>query len=204
MSDVPQSSQVIRMTCYHTCKNRGDRESILGLVPFHSNNNKAQWLGAGYYLWTDSDHFAHKWGRDSYSDNYVITRFEITLNKDELLDLAGNTADQLDFNQHLEDYRKTMHQAVEAGKMSRAMLSTVTVLTCIQHLKKAKLFPYRAVKAFDVPNDGLEMTRYALDERKPEVLLTPTRQQIVVYPPEDVAKQILGQPCWHFSTDERK
>lgn len=202
MSDVPQSSQVIRMTCYHTCKKRGDRESLLGLVPFHSNNNKAQWLGAGYYLWTDSDHFAHKWGKDSYSDNYVITRFELSVSKDDFLDLVGSVEDQLDFNQHLKDYRDTICRAISQGRLANQVLDDVTVLDCINHLKRQGLFGYLAVKAADIPPRGLERTKYS--KNKPEVLLTPTRQQIVVYPPEDVAKQILGQPCWHFSTDERK
>ena len=66
--------------CFHTCNNEGGKEFILERAPFHSDTTKPQWLGQGYYLWTDSDYYAHDWGRQAPRyGNYVITKFKLSV-----------------------------------------------------------------------------------------------------------------------------
>ena len=95
--------------CFHTCKNEGSKDFILERAPFHSNTTKPQWLGQGYYLWTDSDYYAHDWGRQRPRyGNYVITKFKLSVEESLFLDLVGSVVDQLYFLDLVKEYKKTL------------------------------------------------------------------------------------------------
>jgi len=190
------------MTCYHTCKNRGDRESILGLVPFHSNNNKAQWLGAGYYLWTDSDLFAHAWGRNpKYSStDYAIVKFTLCVPQEQYLDLVGKVDHQQYFLTLVEEYKTRLQQAiqkstdVDSRRRYRHKLDCVSVSSVINHFRKLRTFSFKVVKAADVESTDTKELDFLEKSSLGEKLLLPTRQQIVVFPE---AKNLLSMPEWH-------
>lgn len=74
---------------YHTCKEKGTVQGIRDSVPFLSRAEN-QWLGQGYYFWTDSEYWARRW----MSDPKVISKFSISMEKDRVLDLVGDVSHQ--------------------------------------------------------------------------------------------------------------
>ncbi|POY42012.1 hypothetical protein C3Z13_08435 [Avibacterium endocarditidis] len=84
-------------TVYHTCHLEGSLISIFENSPYRCITTTPQWLGNGYYFWTDSEFFAHKWGllKDKYPKGYAITEYLVDIPKDSFLDLVGNVKDQL-------------------------------------------------------------------------------------------------------------
>ena len=64
-----------KIDAFHTCHLQGSISTILEKVPYHSNANEEQWLGQGYYFWTDSHFFATKWGerKDKYPNGSLYT-----------------------------------------------------------------------------------------------------------------------------------
>lgn len=191
--------------CFHTCKSEGGKEFILERAPFHSNSTKPQWLGQGYYLWTDSDHYAHDWGKlaPRYGD-YVITKFNLSIDSDLFLDLVGNVNDQLAFLKLVSEYhqalREKLQQITDPRKqqlVKQAMNKPLTVSTVIQHYRKERKFPYKVVKAQDIVSNDTNKISYVVPNTDDAVLHYPTRQQIVVFPE---ARGLLGQAEWHYST----
>ena len=93
---------------YHTSDLTEPIDDLKDLTPFHSNVNEPQWLGQGYYFWTDDDFYAHLWGclkikndegisQYKYKNGYVITQFNISIEPNNLLDLVGNARQQIYF-----------------------------------------------------------------------------------------------------------
>lgn len=177
--------------CFHTCKNENSQEFILQNSPFHSDTEVPQWLGQGYYLWTDSDYYAHLWGSYPPRNNkYVIIKFDFILeNSEEMLDLVGNVEDQLAFKNLIDEYRTYLQRAIsdttnkiEKRKAARTQLSRLCVSTVINFYRKKLCFPYKAVKAQDIDSIDTEKVQFVVKGKGTETLLFyPTRQQIVVY-----------------------
>lgn len=188
----------VEIICFHTCDNRGGKEFILENVPFKSNSGKTEWLGVGYYFWTDSDYYAHKWGKISpRHGKYVITKFVVTVNKNDFLDLVGNVEDQLLFKKLLLEYKKTLDRILSksnhiGSKSPFKENKNICVSSIINHYKKSGCFRFKVVKASDSPsNRALPFVT-----GKKEVLLSPTRQQLVVY---EESLECIGKPELHFS-----
>lgn len=180
----------IRFLCFHTCKNENTEEYILQNAPFHSNKGVPQWLGQGYYLWTDSDHFAHEWGYLPPRNNkYAIIKFNFMLDNDkEFLDLVGNVDDQIAFKNLVDLYRNHLNDEIEKSKdkskrkIAREQLSNLCVSTVIHFFQKRKVFTYKAVKAQDLDSNQTKSLAFVKrTEGKISSLFYPTRQQIVVY-----------------------
>jgi len=115
-------------------------------APFLSRSGPKQWLTQGYYFWTDSDHFAHKWGQNSYNNSYAILECMIEVDEKLLLDLVGSTADQLYFDKMLRIYKDRLKSA---GQSESATVSAV-----ISHMRELTkdypgTFPFAAIKAQD-------------------------------------------------------
>lgn len=126
---------------YHTCKDKGGIQFIKDQAPFLSRPEK-QWLGQGYYFWTDSDYWARRW----MSEPKVITEFEISFTKDKVLDLVGNVKDQELFQDICELFNEGFPY-YEAYKKQYG--DQVSVGAIISLLRDQKAFPYGAVKARD-------------------------------------------------------
>lgn len=192
-----------KFLCFHTCKNENTEEYILQNSPFHSKRTVNQWLGQGYYLWTDSDFFAHEWGKAPPRNNkYAIVQFDLELdNSNDLLDLVGNVADQLAFKALVNEFTASLKKAVSDQSVDRAkrqrariMLGSLSVSTVIHFFQKKRSFPYKAVKAQDIDSNQTQDLQFVVDEvkSKPSLLLYPTRQQVVVY---EHGKSVLKNPA---------
>lgn len=160
---------------FHTCRAEGTREELHGKVPFLSRP-KGQWLGQGYYFWTEIDYWAHKW----IEGEKVISEYDLSLPRDQLLDLVGSLQDQFDFLQVLDMFRKgNLRRKFEAryGKV-------FTVSDVIHWLRDEKadhglrdIFPYWAVKA----KDAVGPRRVPFKPGHCEELLLLERHQMCVY-----------------------
>lgn len=190
--------------CFHTCNNEGGKEFILERAPFHSDTTKPQWLGQGYYLWTDSDYYAHDWGRQAPRyGNYVITKFKLTVESSYFLDLVGNVPDQLYFLGLVQSYRSSLtekmsqiHDPKKKERFRQALKRPLSVSTVIQHYRRERKFPFKVVKAQDIVTKSTNTMSYVVPSKDDAVLHYPTRQQIVVFPE---AKDLLGKAEWHHS-----
>jgi len=193
----------INFLCFHTCKNENSEEYILQNAPFHSDRSKPQWLGQGYYLWTDSDYFAHAWGELSpRNGKYAITKFDFVLDNDEVfLDLVGNVEDQLAFKGLVDLYAGTLQEIidkcsnVDKRKDARKSLSNLCVSTVINFFIRRRAFPYIAVKAQDIDSTETDNIPFVTSGNgKKSSLFYPTRQQIVVY---EHGKKVLQNSVLH-------
>lgn len=194
----------INFLCFHTCKNENSEEYILQNAPFHSDRSATQWLGQGYYLWTDSDYFAHEWGKyPPRNGKYAITKFDFVLDNDEVfLDLVGNVEDQLAFRELIAIYENFLKGVidkcgdVDKQEEARKKLSELCVSTVINFFLSKSKFPYVAVKAQDIDSKKTEKLRFVLKGKgNNSSLFYPTRQQIVVY--ED-GKTVLKNTVLHY------
>ncbi len=194
----------INFLCFHTCKNENSEEYILQNAPFHSDRSATQWLGQGYYLWTDSDYFAHEWGKyPPRNGKYAITKFDFVLDNDEVfLDLVGNVEDQLAFRDLVAIYEDFLRDVidkcsdVDKQKAAHKKLSELCVSTVINFFLSKRKFPYIAVKAQDIDSRKTDKLRFVLKGKgNNSSLFYPTRQQIVVY--ED-GKTVLKNTALHY------
>lgn len=166
----------VKLTAYHTCHLQGAVKAIFENSPYKSEPNKPQWLGDGYYFWTDCDFFAHQWGKLSkkYPNGYVITRYDIQIPQNALLDLVGNVKDQLLFHKQILQY---------ADKLQDASLNVndIPISKVLAHLRllsqnDENKFAYQAIKAVDYSKNHKHSFPF-LDGNK-ERLVIPSRQQL--------------------------
>lgn len=162
---------------YHSCREDGSPEELINMVPFLSRKNN-QWLGQGYYFWTDNTYWALKWsggvGRN------VVSEFKLSLDKSYLLDLVGDINDQILFKGLVSLFAKRF-----GGQQT---ISAVMSWLLEERDKPDSydLFPYWAVKAKDIPR-GVERYPF-VNARKGddssvgyEELLLVERHQMCVY-----------------------
>ncbi|CAC9619013.1 hypothetical protein [uncultured Gammaproteobacteria bacterium] len=173
---------MINVIAYHTCR----KNSTAGNAPFLSRRNN-QWLTQGYYFWTDSDYFAHKWGESHYKkkdDDYCIMKFNLSFEKGELLDLVGNVQHKIDF---FKCYEKIM----------KKQKSKVSLAEVVQYMRDFEnripgAFSYKAIKSEDKRELDLIDIPVAKDASE-KISMGPTRQQLCVF--ENCYNFSKGVPC---------
>lgn len=166
----------INLTAYHTCHLQGSAKGIFENSPYKSEPNKPQWLGNGYYFWTDCDFFAHQWGKllKKYPKGYAITEYSIQIPQNLLLDLVGNVKDQRYFCKQILLYAQKM-------KIASQDLYKIPISKVLDHLRRQaindqQLFPYQAIKAVDYSKKYCHS--YPFLENGKEKLTIPSRQQL--------------------------
>ncbi|TCB37520.1 hypothetical protein E0H82_02640 [Acinetobacter sp. ANC 4910] len=181
----------IKITAFHTCHLQGSPQQIYDSVPYASDRDKEQWLGQGYYFWTDSCFFAKEWGAlpSKYPNGYVITKFEIEIPIDNFLDLVGNVVHQLKFEEQIRSYFNRMQIIFD-----KEHAKTIPISKMLDHFRsEAKekngngenFFSYSAIKAADIANLTFSYPYSQGDIaslRLGHKLYLPTRQQIYIAP----------------------
>jgi len=167
---------ITKIIGYHTCKAKGEWGVIWANAPFVSESNKRQWLTQGYYFWTDSDHFAHKWGEKSIQGNYAIIQCTIEVGSNELLDLIGSLNDQIYFKELLDLFHNKLKKANPNAK-------SPTVNAIISFYRESaksnkQIFPYIAIKAADKFS---ETTCVNFIDNKYEALPLLSRHQLCLF-----------------------
>ena len=209
LSIVYVMNKLIEIKGFHTCSYRqGDcKAELVNLVPFLCNPHKVQWLGIGYYFWTDSPHFAHEWGKFGYSGEYSINQFSIIMNRDKLLDLIGTVSDQLKFQNFIQQLFNTLERILDKNpemdncrirqKLQRVRNGVVS--TVIELSREFKLLDFWAIKAADIPKSSQE---YRFKEKgRSEILVLPTRQQVVIY---EEAKECIIYDSWIYPVESHE
>lgn len=162
-------SYKIEFDLFQSCKALGDYNTLD--APFLSRERN-QWLSQGYYFWTDSVFYAEKWGKGK---RYVY-QFKYIVEKEHVLDLVGSVKDQLVF---IEDYLETFKILTRSiSALKKYEHKNVPIGVIIEILRKYDEFPYRAIKAYDIP---YTTKKFKYLEHKPEATSIPTRQQMVIF-----------------------
>ncbi len=194
---------LVHLDCFHTCRFDGGKEFIISRVPFLSGKEK-QWLGQGYYLWTDSDFFAHDWGVDHYESNYAINQFEVRVPKHLFWDLVGNVQHQREFIAFKNQFHCLLDEIVKNAttaqkqkiqqKIQRLKQQEIKVSTLFWVLRTLRKLTYKVVKASDLKSKKTESMKF-VEGGIGECIFLPTRQQIVVYPE---AKDMIHHINWVY------
>jgi len=156
---------IVKIKGFHTCRLNGWEKA-----PFLSEDNKRQWLTQGYYFWTDSSHFAHKWGKTSIQGDYAIVECAIEMERKYLLDLVGSVEDQLYFQKIATRYHEVLKKQKPDAKQP-------TVNVILAFYRKNGLFPYHAIKAQDMYKE--QKVTFIHDKNASLPLVT--RQQLCLF-----------------------
>lgn len=176
---------------YHACKPDNGREFILKEAPFLSEDNPRQWLGQGYYLWTDSDYFAHQWGEFGYKGHYVIVQCRIVYERDAIFDLVGNVEHQLLFKKFFDAYeRRIKQESLDRPKTVAGLLNFLR--------NSGDGFKFGAVKIKDQPNESHQYTINHMG--KNSVVFLPERQQICFYANKIEPNKVFLDKKIHFDS----
>lgn len=70
-----------------------------------------QWLTDGYYFWLNSDRYAEWWGTSNLRSDYLITQYEIALDREDVLDLIENPDDEDYFFWLVESYLEKYNES---------------------------------------------------------------------------------------------
>lgn len=181
---------LVYLDCFHTCRSDGGKEFIISRTPFLSSPQR-QWLGQGFYLWTDSDFFAHDWGEDHYQSKYAINQFEVRVPKHLFWDLVGNVQHQREFLGFKNQFHCLLDEIVNKAtpaqkqrtqeKIQRLKQQDIKVSTLFWALRTLRKLAYKVVKASDLKSRKTESIEFVAGSAG-ECIFLPTRQQIVVYP----------------------
>lgn len=192
---------LVHIDCFHTCQSDGGKEFIISRAPFLSGTDK-QWLGQGYYLWTDSDFFAHDWGEIHYQSRYAINQFEVQVPKHLFWDLVGNVQHQREFIDFKNQFHCLLDEILKSASpakrqktqqtIQRLKQQEIKVSTLFWVLRTLRKLAYKVVKASDLKSKQTESLEF-VQGRGGECLFLPTRQQIVVYPE---AKDMIHHINW--------
>ena len=109
--------------------------------PHMATNTKiVQWLGNGYYFWTDSCKNAHWWGKNRLKSNYCITEYSVDLDGEFLLDMSGNV-------EHIEyfyELKKFFEKKCSESDIDNPSISDL--IGYFRKFHKEKLFKFKAIK----------------------------------------------------------
>lgn len=178
------------MTAFHTCHLEGSPQQIYEKVPYSSDVSKEQWLGQGYYFWTDSCFFAEAWGKNlsKYPKGYAISKFDIEIPANSFLDLVGDVVHQLKFEEQIREYLHKMHQI----KLDKEQARSIPISKMLDHLRtEAKdkhqdgevFFSYGAIRAADIASRTYSYPYLEADKGTGTLshkLYLPTRQQLYI------------------------
>lgn len=164
-------------TGYHSCRCEGTKEELMERVPFLSRPS-GQWLGQGYYLWMDSDYWALKWRKEG--QEIAISKFDISLDKENLLDLVGSVSHQIYFNELLERFRSKLEKDSLKHRGRKITVSEI-VYWLLEEREKPyffPVFPFWATRAKDARKEIELKFVYHRSEYMPLI----ERHQICIYP----------------------
>ncbi len=137
--------------------------------PFKCTNYKA-WLGEGYYFWDTHIELAHWWGQSAHARKYLICSSFIDFDE-TCWDLHGT-------GEHRLEFLKACKRIVKEGLSTKNDLRVPNV---ISYLKKAKAFPYKAIRALGMNSIGQQFhdPRYVYRVK----FITKLNTYIDLYPP---------------------
>ncbi|HAV3540731.1 TPA: hypothetical protein JIE29_003546 [Acinetobacter baumannii] len=126
-------------------------QSVLkGETPGIDKNDEVyQWLTDGYYFWLNSDRYAQWWGERILKSDYLITRYEISLNREDVYDLLENPDDEDDFFFLVESYLKKYEESKKRGLGSTMPEPTVSTILQFFRTRHSDVFPYQAITITD-------------------------------------------------------
>ncbi|MBJ9958410.1 hypothetical protein [Acinetobacter courvalinii] len=108
-----------------------------------------QWLTDGYYFWLNSDRYAEWWGKYILKSDYLITKYEISLERDDVLDLIENPDDEDYFFWLVETYLEKYNQSIGVPGAEHLPVPTVSSILHFFRKTEPEIFPFLAVTITD-------------------------------------------------------
>ncbi|MDC5466465.1 hypothetical protein NRA61_12940 [Acinetobacter baumannii] len=108
-----------------------------------------QWLTDGYYFWLNSERYATWWGESILQSDYLITRYDISLDREDVYDLIENPDDEDDFFFLIEAYLEKYEESKRKGLSDHLPVPTVSTVLHFFRKKHPEMFPYLAVTITD-------------------------------------------------------
>ncbi|MCK5899166.1 MAG: hypothetical protein KAG06_08855 [Methylococcales bacterium] len=170
---------IVHILGYHTCKAEGGWSYIKSESPFLSGSGSNQWLTQGYYFWTDSDYFAHKWGKNSYNDDYAIVKCHMEIENSLVLDLVGSVESQILFKKALDKYRARLNKANPNSKQEPTVQAVIAFLRKVSK-QNSGVFPFAAIKAQDT-STKYNINTIPFTGGKEEMITNIQRQQLCLF-----------------------
>ena len=170
---------IVHILGYHTCKAEGGWSYIKSESPFLSGSGSNQWLTQGYYFWTDSDYFAHKWGKNSYNDDYAIVKCHMEIENSLVLDLVGSVESQIFFKKALDKYRARLNKANPNSKQEPTVQAVIAFLRKVSK-QNSGVFPFAAIKAQDT-STKYNINTIPFTGGKEEMITNIQRQQLCLF-----------------------
>ena len=139
---------------YHTCKDTGDIDRIERNAPFRSkwksgsdplNPPKQPFLSEGFYFWEEDEPSAHWWGKMHYNPEYVVFRYNVTIDQSLILDLIGNPRDK----KRLVQMASVVVSRGNPGHTDASKIPIGVVLDFMRDYSGTN-FPYQGVRALDI------------------------------------------------------
>lgn len=120
---------------YQTLEDRNNPDEVEQHGPYKCTRSDA-WLGHGYYFWHHFIGFAHRWGKVTYSVNYMIcSQTGFIFGNPEVLDLVGD----LEMIDAVDKYAATLKKKYNQQSM--------VVRTVLEHMKRIGVMSdYKAVR----------------------------------------------------------
>nr|WP_181717010.1 hypothetical protein [Psychrobacter sp.]QJS05582.1 hypothetical protein [Psychrobacter sp.] len=139
----------LTIKCYQTCKTNSKvwTELFEGFPHFATKNSETgtlQWLGDGYYFWTDSKTNAKWWGENRLKAPYCITSYSVNVSSEKLLDLSGN-AEQIEYFLELRDTFLKIYR--NYSKSKKYVVPTVDIMIdFFREHHRDTFFKFEAIK----------------------------------------------------------
>ncbi|OTK49831.1 hypothetical protein [Acinetobacter baumannii] len=126
-------------------------QSVLsgGDATIDKNDEVYQWLTDGYYFWLNSDRYAMWWGEGILRSDYLVTRYEISLDREDVYDLLENPDDEDDFFFLVERYLKKYEESKKIGINEEMPEPTVSTILHFFRTRHPEIFPYLAITITD-------------------------------------------------------
>lgn len=112
-------------------------------------NEVYQWLTDGYYFWLNSDRYALWWGKSRLKSDFLITRYDISLAREDVYDLIENPDDEDDFFFLVETYLEFYEDSKKRGLITQIPTPTVSTVLHFFRKRHPEIFPYLAITITD-------------------------------------------------------
>lgn len=170
---------VFEIEGFHSCERRGTKDWIRKQIPFLSKPNE-QWLGQGYYFWTEHEYWALEW-RPLRKN--VVSEFLIRMPKERLLDL-NSIKGQMWFLETMAEICKTLGDVITVSEVLYYLLMINS------EEPEEGYFPFWATRAKDMRSKTQVPFVKKDGQLSKEKLSLVERHQLCIYPQFKNSQQV--------------
>lgn len=186
----------MRFTGYHTCELRDkDYEQAFNGSPFRAEKDN-QWLTYGHYFWSNSIKSGIWWGKVHYKRHkkeFVVTKFDIEIEEDDVLDFIADSENALKFLK--ESTRLYLAKCKQDSIHNLEIDANPTIENCINYMKQENLFPFKAIRACHEQHKASGNVLFTTSHT--ETLMLTNKHQICIFDIADVNNHTTKKVACH-------